>query len=757
MNRFILIVPICLIALAGAMATPLHTAIDSSDVAAVDSLLKAIPELLEAPSEQGVPPLHYAARQGALPIVRKLIEAGADPRATDGSNGGTALHWAAEGGDCETLDYLISLGLDIQNPDQATFTPLMRAASRGHQPAFDLLIARGARVETGTDLNNGLMGQAAGGGNIEIAKYLLDRGFDINARTPNMSAPIHIAVWQQQPHMVEYLLSRGARLAGVRNRYGSNPMHSTAARNDTAMATILLANGLTVDDSSTQDYSTPLHMASTVGNMEMVRFLVEHGADVNRLDLWGSSPLGWAVGRDQMEAAEYLIGHSAIIDPTSCPERFPGAENITSPLHRAATRSPQMVAFLLEKGANPDSRSTEGDTPLMSSVWSDSIRCMELLLQGGANPDAADETGHTALHRVTQLGKRPQAELLLTGGADPNLADRDGLTPLHVAAITGYDTIAYNLVSAGANINAQDELRHRPLYYAQYHGHEQLADFLKSKGGKGGLKSVASERDLLNRELKDQEAIVWYLSHSGWAIKTHNHLLIFDYFPPNTLLADASLMNGCINPQELSGRNVAVFASHEHGDHSHPSILAWRENIPDIQYFFGVPPEEWDRRESNPPTDLQYTLCRPGDAISQNGIKVRPIKSDIDRGCGFLISVDGLTILHPGDAVDTSRVTPSPYTQTIDSLAQIASSVDLFFFPIRGCGFPDLEAVCKGVDYTISTLHPRVALPMHARNVEYELREYVRDAEQRGAKANYYCVRQPGDRFFYSKGKVKPL
>ncbi|MBU1706675.1 MBL fold metallo-hydrolase, partial [bacterium] len=139
------------------------------------------------------------------------------------------------------------------------------------------------------------------------------------------------------------------------------------------------------------------------------------------------------------------------------------------------------------------------------------------------------------------------------------------------------------------------------------------------------------------------------------------------------------------------------------------------------------------------------------------GIDIRPVKSDIDRGCGFLIRVDGLTIFHPGDAVDTSRTTPSPYTQTIDSLASIAKPIDLFFFPIRGCGFPDLEAVKKGVDYTISTLQPRVALPMHARNVEYELREYVREARQRGAKANYYCVRQPGDRFLFSKGKVKPL
>jgi len=757
MSRAALTILLCLAAIDCAWATPLHTAIDSVNVAAVDSLLKAVPDLRDTPNEAGAPPLLYAARRGSLPIVSRLIEAGADPRATDAANGGNAVHWAAEGGNCETLDYCISLGLDIQSPDRAAFTPLMRAASRGHKDAFHLLVARGARLEIGTDLNNGVMAQAAGGGNAEIAQFLLDKGFDVNARSPNMSAPIHVAVWQQKPEMVKFLLAHGARLQGVRNRYGSTPMHSAAARNDTAMAAILLANGCSVDDTSTQDHSTALHMAAVAGSMDMVRFLISRGADVNRLDRGGGTPFASAVAGNERAAAEYLLEHGAIIDPTACPERFPCAERISSPLHRAAMESPQMVEFLLEKGANPNSRDSNGGTPLSHSVWSDSLRCMELLLQSGANPDGADSSGHTPLQRATILGRGPQVRLLLQSGANPNLGDRDGITPLHISAVAGYDTLTEVLLAGGADVNAKDARGHRPLYYAQYHGHERLADLLKSKGGKGGLKSVESDQSLLSRELKDGEAIVWYLNHSGWTIRTKNHVLIFDYFPFEPPIADASLMNGRINPQELRDLDLSVFVSHEHGDHAHPMILSWSESNPSIRYFFGVPPERWDRPESNPPADLQYTLCRPGETISQDGIEIRPVKSDIDQGCGFLVSVDGLTIFHPGDAVDTSRTTPSPYTRTIDSLASVAQSVDLFFFPIRGCGFPDLEAVTKGIDYTISTLKPRVALPMHARNVEYELRDYVREAKQRKANANYYCVRQPGDRFLYSKGKVKPL
>jgi len=35
-------------------------------------------------------------------------------------------------------------------------------------------------------------------------------------------------------------------------------------------------------------------------------------------------------------------------------------------------------------------------------------------------------------------------------------------------------------------------------------------------------------RQILSRELEPGQAVIWYLYHSGWAVKTKNHLLIFD-------------------------------------------------------------------------------------------------------------------------------------------------------------------------------------------------------------------------------------
>ena len=101
----------------------------------------------------------------------------------------------------------------------------------------------------------------------------------------------------------------------------------------------------------------------------------------------------------------------------------------------------------------------------------------------------------------------------------------------------------------------------------------------------------ASISDLLQRDLERNEAIVWYLHHSGWAARTKDHFLIFDYHKGDRR-ADRSLVEGYINPTELRDQTVYVFVSHSHRDHYNPRILKWEKEIEDITYVFG-----WELRE----------------------------------------------------------------------------------------------------------------------------------------------------------------
>jgi hypothetical protein len=64
----------------------------------------------------------------------------------------------------------------------------------------------------------------------------------------------------------------------------------------------------------------------------------------------------------------------------------------------------------------------------------------------------------------------------------------------------------------------------------------------------------------LARRLKASQAVVWYLYHSGVAVKTQRHLLLFDYSNDEPATpGKRSLATGVVEPKELAGQNVLVF------------------------------------------------------------------------------------------------------------------------------------------------------------------------------------------------------
>ena len=75
------------------------------------------------------------------------------------------------------------------------------------------------------------------------------------------------------------------------------------------------------------------------------------------------------------------------------------------------------------------------------------------------------------------------------------------------------------------------------------------------------------------------EAEIWYLYNSGFAVKTANHFLIFDYYLDSAKGNERCLENGVINTNEIKDLDVIVFVSHKHPDHFNPLIFDWQNDI----------------------------------------------------------------------------------------------------------------------------------------------------------------------------------
>jgi uncharacterized protein len=79
--------------------------------------------------------------------------------------------------------------------------------------------------------------------------------------------------------------------------------------------------------------------------------------------------------------------------------------------------------FLLGKGAKPDVKDNDGNSPLMIATQIRFVEGVQALLTRRANVNLANGSGETPLIRAVQLRDLILVRLLLNAGANPDKAD----------------------------------------------------------------------------------------------------------------------------------------------------------------------------------------------------------------------------------------------------------------------------------------------------------------------------------------------
>lgn len=594
---------------------------------------------------------------------------------------------------------------------------------------------------------------AATAGRVEIAELLLDAGGEIEGLDSDGSTPLHCAAVSRKPEMVRFLLSRGADV-NRRDKNGAYSMSFAASGGDSACVRMILDAGADLNLFSPQG-TTLLHYACSRGLWWLAAPIIAAGGDVNRGDREGVTPLHLVSQGRFPERAEQIIALGANVAAAD--------SDGTTPLHFSAMFDrPEIARVLLAHGADVNAADKRGSTPI---IWASrgGAPLVRLLLEGGARPDVQNEWGQTPLLAAADNGNAESVGLLLDAGADPGRPEAAfGMTPLHLAALLGYRDVAEKLLSGGADVNARDREGRTPLDVALRYGHRGMVEALVAGGAQaasnGGGASVAPF--IMPRPGSD-EAFVWSLGHSGWAVKTKGHLLVFDAGAMGRNPDQPSLRNGSINPAELAGENVAVFASHEHGDHYDPAIFAWKEQIPRVRYLLGFRPRPTptpvpgrDQAQAQlqiRPTDYEY--LPPGQTKSIGDMKVTTIESN-DSGVGFLVEVDGVTIFHAGDHANRYRDMSGPFRPQIDALVAKGTRPDLAFLPVSGCNFGDQVAVKTGVEYQLARLQPKVFFPMHGGKYGVRLRDFITELGATFPATTKLAALSKGDSFHYRDGKV---
>ncbi|KAH8511421.1 hypothetical protein H0E87_008837 [Populus deltoides] len=149
-----------------------------------------------------------------------------------------------------------------------------------------------------------------------------------------------------------------------------------------------------------------------------------------------------------------------------------------SPLHLAASRGYEdTTLFLIQEGVDINIKDKFGNTPLLEAIKNGHDRVASLLSEQGAILNI-DDAG-SVLCRAVARGDSDFLKRVLSNGIDPNSKDYDHRTPLHVAASEGLYLMAKLLIEAGASVFSKDRWGNTPLVEGRICGNKNLIKLLE--------------------------------------------------------------------------------------------------------------------------------------------------------------------------------------------------------------------------------------------------------------------------------------
>ncbi|KAG5760665.1 hypothetical protein H9Q72_011228 [Fusarium xylarioides] len=421
-----------------------HSYTDKKRLAEVSNLLRGDSAQVNGQDEHKRTPLHIAAEHGMLEIARMIIDFDKRTIQAKDKNMRQPLHVACREGKTETARLFLDAGADIEAEQYQETTALDDAAYHGHTDVVNLLLDTGANVDVAdydgyTPLHN-----ASSQGHIEVVRAILKHPktskTTIDAQDNFGWAALHMAIWEDHPNIVSFLLEEGADLT-LKTSDGWTPLFTATPRYPHIIKIILTYSDKTDVQLEVKDDEgyTPLLEASRKSVLATTRILIEAGANRKAQDKYGRTALHLASKTGNVDMVKLLfplLGREMIKHQCNggntplhlaCGARDSSHSSDNSSDNSSGNSSDSsnvfviwewehheghhgsVIQFLLEHGADVHAKNDAGDTPLHYAAASGISSRLEPLLKVVARQDmlAQNKRGWTAL-RSAYEGTHPE-------------------------------------------------------------------------------------------------------------------------------------------------------------------------------------------------------------------------------------------------------------------------------------------------------------------------------------------------------------
>jgi serine/threonine-protein phosphatase 6 regulatory ankyrin repeat subunit B len=318
--------------------------------------------------------------------------------------------------------------LDIKN------TALMYAVKGNQIEIVKYLIRVGANMNAKNELEYTALMEASAYGHLAIVKVLIDAGANVNARSNRGDTPLMIASAKGHLDVMKALVDAGATMI---------------VRNDDGETTFSLAHG------DKRDVILEFLRSRIFGDKglgETLRRLM-HPRIPQNVVFSILLQLDYRTIKTLCAIAPFLKNVFSRFIKDICDGNLFWKEKIKKDF--------PTTFETLEKKERDDWRSFYSNIhkygPTLISTVSNYlvfIKTMKKALEVGIGLEFRDEEGNTALMMASKIGKYIVVVPLVKAGADVNAKNKDGNTALMMASISGHKNVVETLIRAEANVDA---------------------------------------------------------------------------------------------------------------------------------------------------------------------------------------------------------------------------------------------------------------------------------------------------------------
>jgi len=317
------------------------------------------------------------------------------------------------------------------------YTPLILAVISGNVDSVKKL-AEIPQIDLDAELSTSenALWLATSSGNQEKTRALADAGAKLDVRGGEyLSTPLGNAVLQEDIDLVRYLLRKGADV-NIRSKTNSSPANYAVGKGNLEILKLLKSAGADLDGLEGEDDASLLIIAAATDKQDILEYLLAQKVDVNKEDAKGRTAMSFASFAGYLEIVKSLVRSGANLDTLYGPDEF-------SALAAAVLKGHTDIAlFLIQSGAEVNNKDVRGFTAAHNAAQEGNLVVLKALAEAGADLDVkGGDYQTTPLGLAALKGHLEVVKFLAAKGVDLGATDKDGKTALELAREFGRDDV----------------------------------------------------------------------------------------------------------------------------------------------------------------------------------------------------------------------------------------------------------------------------------------------------------------------------